>query len=327
MKSTHRVDVTRVLEIIPHSNADALEIAKIFGFTCSVAKGQFKEGDLIAYVPPDSLVDTNRPEFAFLASAARGDGLARIRVKKLRGIASQGLVLPVQSSWTEGMDVAEALGVIHYEPPISISTGGEAAPSPSIYTPTYTDIENLRRYPNVFSPGEPVIITEKIHGTSGRFVYCDDSLHVGSHREWKRESVENVWWRAAREFDLKEKLRPHPGLILYGEVYGWVQDLRYGMKRSDPPQIAFFDVMRDGVYLDWEVASAILDALDLPAVPVVYEGSWVPDLVEFAEGQSLRSGAGHIREGIVVRATTEGFDPVVGRRVLKCVGNEYLSRN
>ncbi len=48
-KSTHRVEVVRV-EIIEHPFAEKLDIAKIFGYTCCVRKGQFKNGDLAAYV-------------------------------------------------------------------------------------------------------------------------------------------------------------------------------------------------------------------------------------------------------------------------------------
>lgn len=323
MKSTHRVDVTRVLEILPHPNADALEIARVFGFTCCVVKGQFRTGELAAYIQPDSLVDISRPEFAFLVSQAK-DGLARIRVRKLRGISSQGLLLPAREPWSEGQDVAEILGVTHYEPPLDVRTGGETAKPPTITAPIYTDIENLRRYPDVLVHGETVIVMEKIHGTSGRFVHDGERLHVGSHREWKVKAPDSAWWQAAEGYDLETRLQAHPGLVLYGEVYGWIQSLRYGASRGERPRVAFFDAMRDGKYLDFADFHKVFSDLDLPMAPLFYIGGWHSGLVAQAEGPSLVPHADHIREGFVVRPEMERWDERIGRVILKCVGNGYL---
>lgn len=323
MKSTHRVDVTRILEIQPHPNADALEIAKVFGFTCCVAKGQFRAGDLAAYIQPDSLVDVSRPEFAFLANQAK-DGLVRIRVRKLRGVHSQGLLLPARKEWLEGQDVAEILGVMHYEPPFDIRTGGETAKPPMVTAPTYTDIANLRRYLDVLVHDEMVIIMEKVHGTSGRYVHDGERLHAGSHREWKVRAPDSAWWQAAEGCELEEKLQAHPGLVLYGEVYGWIQSLRYGASRGERPRIAFFDAMSEGRFLDFVDFHKVLFDLDLPIVPLLYVGGWDPKLIVQAEGQSLVARAEHIREGFVVRPELERWDERIGRVILKCVGNGYL---
>ena len=84
---THKVEIVKV-SVEPHSNADRLEVCRIFGFTCCVAKGSFQDGQLAAYIQPDSVVDSTRPEFEFLS------GHERIKVKKLRGIVSMGLLMP-----------------------------------------------------------------------------------------------------------------------------------------------------------------------------------------------------------------------------------------
>lgn len=67
---THKVEICRV-QVEPHPNADRLDIAHIFGFTCCVAKGSFEDGQLAAYIQPDSVVDSNRPEFEFLRGRVR----------------------------------------------------------------------------------------------------------------------------------------------------------------------------------------------------------------------------------------------------------------
>lgn len=66
-KSTHRVEVVPVvLERRP--GADSLSIVRVVaGYTVCVKTADWRGRALGAYVPPDSLVDTGRPEFAFLA--------------------------------------------------------------------------------------------------------------------------------------------------------------------------------------------------------------------------------------------------------------------
>ena len=46
-------------------------------------------------------------------------------------------------------------------------TDGEALP-PLAASHGYTDIENIRNFPDVLRPGEEVVITEKLHGKNCR---------------------------------------------------------------------------------------------------------------------------------------------------------------
>ena len=46
-----------------------------------------------------------------------------------------------------------------------ISTGGDNDATPGFFY-TYTDIQNVRRYPEVLTLKEDVVIQEKIHGSS-----------------------------------------------------------------------------------------------------------------------------------------------------------------
>src|SRR3990172_3820195 len=105
-KSTHRVDVIQV-KMRPHENSDFLSLIEVYNYTVCVRTADWKDGDLAAYIPPDSVVDTNRPEFAFLKTKDRQ--FERIRVKKLRGVISMGLLVPAPPNSKEGDDVAELL--------------------------------------------------------------------------------------------------------------------------------------------------------------------------------------------------------------------------
>ena len=115
--------------------------------------------------------------------------------------------------------------------------------------------------------------------------------------------------------------------MVFGEVYGCVQDLRYG-HADGRVSFAAFDVMsRDGKYLDWPHAESLLGEWEVPMAPKLFHGPFDFDAVlAMADGPSLIPGAGHIREGVVVRPVQERFDHRFGRTALKVVSNQYLVR-
>src|SRR5574337_868696 len=64
----------------------------------------------------------------------------------------------------EGDDVANALGITKYEPPIPVSMSGEVFNAGAELTLSF-DVENWKSYPDVLQNGEEVVFTEKLHGT------------------------------------------------------------------------------------------------------------------------------------------------------------------
>src|SRR3990167_2192296 len=127
--STHKVEIVPI-KLEPHPNADKLSLVKIHGYTCVVNTNDWAGKDEAAYVCPDSLVDTKRPEFAFLGDRPR------ITVRRFRGIFSQGLLVPAPEGSQIGDDVAEQLGVTKYEPIIKFNMGDEESPPPG-FIPKY----------------------------------------------------------------------------------------------------------------------------------------------------------------------------------------------
>lgn len=324
--STHKVEVVALEKIEPHPNADRMEITYIWGYSACVGKGQFKPGGLAAYIEPDNLLDVTVPEFAFLAPKSKPEkheGKVRIKVARLRGILSQGLVIPARPHWKLGDNVMDELKVVHYDPPIPMSTGGEAEKAPPGYRPYY-DIEGFYRYRHVFKPGEPVVATEKIHGANGRFAWYEDRMRCGSHTEWKKQDDKVLWWQAVRNCPwIEEFCKTHPDLTVYGEVYGQVQDLKYGLKGGC--QLVVFDLLRANEWIPHKEAREIGKSIQW--VPVVYEGPFDEEKLKvLSDGKSLIPGADNIREGIVVKPLVERTDLEIGRVQLKIVGNEYLER-
>lgn len=326
--STHRVEVIPV-SLQKHENADSLSVVRAFGYPVVVRTSDWKDGMLGAYLPPDSLVDTERPEFAFLANGK--DRWQRIRAKKLRGVQSFGLLVPAPPGSAVGEDVTQKLDVQHWEPPLEQHnmTKGEAesAPTELSHLAKY-DIDSLRRYPNVFQPGEKVFVTEKIHGANSRYCFLNGRMWCGSRTEWKRESRENLWWRALKAVpEIEQFCRAHEGWVLYGEVYGAVQSLRYGCDKGEV-KFAAFDIwsLEEGEFLD---AETFFLETNIPLQPHV-----VPLLAileyDFEEVCRLAEGtshiANHVREGCVVKPARERFHDEIGRVVLKVVGAGYLEK-
>lgn len=212
-ESTHRVEVVPVC-LEAHPNADSLSIVKVFGYTVCVRTEDWKDRTVGAYIPPDSVVP-DEPWYRFLApKCGVCNGIAlpcgacfdtghgplrdkdrRIKAKKLRGIWSQGMLVPAPPTAVVGDDVAAELNITHYDPlaakgsSATYAGGGklkysDQAKPPALICGVY-DIENWYRYGHTFEHGEKIVITEKIHGANFRAVWHDGKLHVGSHKLWK----------------------------------------------------------------------------------------------------------------------------------------------
>jgi RNA ligase (TIGR02306 family) len=313
--STHKVEVVPVV-LEPHSNADTLSIVRIWGYICVVRTADWKDKTLGAYIPPDSMVP-NTPEFAFL------DGHLRIKARRFRGVPSQGLLWPAPEGTAIGDDVTERLGITHYEPPVPLGSGGDNEPAP-IHTFKY-DVDSGYRFASEFIPGEEVVVTEKIHGANSTYLWHDGRLWAKSHSTWKKPDDKNMWWQCAKQNpQIEEWCRAHQDLLLCGEVFGQVQDLKYGTKKGEV-RFRAFDIQRvDGSFFDVDEAMNMCPSL---WVPVVYRGPFDLEIMRAQSmGRSLIPGADNVREGIVVVSVHERISLENGRCKYKFVSPEYLER-
>jgi len=321
--STFKVEVVKLPAFTKHPNADTLFITQIFNYPVIFSqKENFKEGDLVAYIPVDAVAPMT-DQWAFLGDSIRSH---RIKAKKLRGVFSMGLLTPAPTNAQIGDDVAAQLGFTKYEEPEPIEADAENEKDPG-FMPCYTDIEGYRRYSHLLISSEPVIICEKLHGECARFCFHTGTsrLWVGSRTRIKKYDEQNRWWKAALIYDLENKLKNAPDKVFYGEVFGTVQDLRYDAKKGEI-FLRFFDVydIATGQYLNWPVAKQLIENVGLTPVPLLYEGPWSTDLLSLAEGKSTI--ANNVREGFVVRPQQERFSEEVGRVILKMIGEGYLLR-
>ncbi len=354
--STFTVPVVRVL-LEPHDNADALEIARVGDYRSVVRKGQFKAGDLVAYIPEQALVPDPLLEAMGLRGKLSGKEGNRVKAIKLRGVLSQGLVLEARPGWSEGQDVAAELGVVKWEPPVPSQMSGLLYGAGTDRCVRY-DVENFKAFPEVLVDGEPVVFTEKIHGTwcqlgllpagdageHGRLVVTSKGLGAKglAFAPGAPENQTNLYLRVARHLGIEaridwafaERVAAAPVFVL-GEVFGaGVQDLAYGARADQDGALGFrvFDVyvgwVGQGAFLSDAELEAACAALGLPRVPVLYRGPFSRAVMRaHTDGRETVSGqATHLREGIVVRPLLERHHPELGRVQLKSVSEAYLLR-
>lgn len=356
--STFAVHVVRVV-IEPHDNADALEIARVGDYRSIVRKGQFTTGELVAYIPEQSVLPEGLLDELGLRGKLAGKEGNRVKAIKLRGVLSQGLVYPARAGWVVGQDVAGELGVHKWEPPAPPAHMNGVVYGAGLDRCMRYDIENFKAYPEVLVAGEAVVFTEKIHGTWCQIGYLppamiDDQGHLVvsskglaskglAFRPDAAENVDNLYLRVARGLQVDRKisevfvaeLAAEQPIFVLGEVFGaGVQDLAYGAKpdASGTPGFRVFDIHvgrpGQGSYLGDEALERACAALGLPRVPVLYRGPFSREVMQaHTDGKETVTGKGiHIREGIVVRPCVERRDPELGRVQLKSVSEKYLLR-
>ncbi|MFE7722593.1 RNA ligase (ATP) [Nocardia rhizosphaerihabitans] len=356
--STLQVTAERLV-VLPHPNADRLELAQVGLYRAVVAKGQFATGDHALYIPEQAVLPEELIAELGLTGKLAGSQRNRVKAVRLRGEVSQGIVctpvalsgVDLAAAAVERADFAERLGIVKWVPPIPVSMAGQVEPAPDLVR--WIDVENIKRFPYIFNAGEPVVATEKIHGTACLLTHirADDRILVSSKGVGGKSlsltpSEGNLYWRAIRAHGLDEAARKIASALdadrvgLFGEVYGaGVQDLHYGASAAHDESLGFglFDIAVDraGEPVRWlahHEIGTLLGALGItvPRVPVLYEGPYDADLLlTLAEGTETVSGAGaNIREGLVVRPATERQSPVLGGRAIgKIVSDAYLLRD
>ena len=136
----------------------------------------------------------------------------------------------------------------------------------------------------------------------------------------------NAWWTALEQNPwIRTWCSNNPGTVLYGEVFGpnIQQGFHYGLK-SGQMGFVVFDILRKGHWVpNSDFSREEFQGLNF--VPTLYTGANNAEVIRsLAEENESFNGAGHIREGVVVKLVTERHDPEIGRLALKHVSNRYF---
>lgn len=322
--------IAKIDQILPHPQADRLELAKVRCWQVVIKKGEFNEGDLCVYCEIDSLMP-ERPEFEFLR-----DRKFLIKTIRLRGELSQGIcfhlsILPMGEAHLEpleGDDVTEALGIQLHQPPIPACLSGDVNGVFPSFIPK-TDCERIQNHSWILDELAELewVATEKLDGSSCTVLWDEqEGLQVCS-RNWNmRRSDRNAYWQAAMALGLDEKLKGSR-VAWQGELIGpKIQGNRYNAKEYT---IYFFDAyhLDEMRYLGFSEYRHWVTKMEFPRVPIVHGKAPLPksmdELLQRAEGKSVLNFNAE-REGLVWKLMEDRYDPRIGRCVFKTISNRFL---
>jgi tRNA-binding EMAP/Myf-like protein len=363
-------EVVRVTQVDKHPNADRLEVV-LFEFAdgttplykCVSGKGDFHVGDTAVYISDDSIVPLTGP-FEFLKTRLDckvGSTRYRICAAKLRGVLSTGMLLPNTTGAKVGTDMSKELSVSKYESPAEtrereyqVALNKKRGPFKrflaylvkKVYNPTNVpdySVVSLRKAPNYFAEGEPVVYTEKIHGSNIRFGKIGGRTYIGSHHteksdsrpgllrwlfprgnksHWYKEDVWTEWFN--RTFSNKGRLDQLPNnIIFYGELFGpGIQpNYDYGLQQTAVKVFNAWDIKAKKWLSRADMVCLLPHFVDnVSTVGSTVKNYFSEHLMLLVEQDSTVGAPGRtnmIREGIVVHSLD-------GNKAGKLVSERYL---
>lgn len=345
--------VEEITELRPIEGADSIEVARVRGWGVVVRIGDFKVGDLVVFFEIDSFLPLDDPRFTFLAprgARKNQEGVEGhvLKTAKLRGVYSQGLVLPYsefedevmavgQGLATLGMDITAGIpGLEKWDPPIPAELAGSAkGPFPSIFRKT--DEERIQNMPWLFEESHAPSLeggwtaTEKIDGSSMTVFIRDGEYGVAS-RNWDiEETSHNSMWKLAYELDLftimsnwAHHLDPTLPVAFQGEIFGpGIQGNPLQVKET---QFRLFTVQIAGSDIPRSMWPENVLALSVPVHDLPYPDTLGEALEQVENLKSLINPQRPV-EGIVWRNTRAATFPNGARASWKAISQRYLLKH
>jgi len=325
------VSIQRIDRIDAIAGADQIVKARVMGWDVVVKKGELAAGDLCVFFEIDSLLPDGAPWAEFM----RPRGF-RLKTARLRGVLSQGLALPVSILSGEipeiGTDVRERLGVVKYEPPVSLASDVAGAFPAGV---PKTDEIRLQSALGVLDEirGLSFAVTTKLDGTSTTFHVDADGVLSACSRNWSLAKSDSAPWKIAERHRLAEVIPRE--MAVQGELCGpGIQKNRLGLSQVEWFVFDAYDV-RGGKHLDHRELAAFCSERSLRTVPceAIVEGEaaagfdhtlthWLTRTAGKYEGTKNR------KEGIVVRPLSWRWSHTLGARLsFKVIDNDFLLKD
>lgn len=183
---------TKILTVNPHPDTETtgLDIATVYGFNIVVKRGSMKVGDIVYYIPIDSVLPQDLEELIFPPTGKVKLSNSRVKQIRLRKFPSEGLLVEADvihsfmvmqrallqkftpSTMLE-QDTSHILDIKKFEPPTPkestttpITSKKRLAEHPQFHK--YNGLDALK-WGNPFNEDEEVSIQLKMHGTNARF--------------------------------------------------------------------------------------------------------------------------------------------------------------
>lgn len=330
------VTVRRIDNILPIEGADLICTVKIGGWTVVAQKSMnYKVGDLVLYCEIDSFIPNEIAPFLTPEGKEpkeyNGIKGERLRTKKLKGVISQGLLLPlsvldsVESELMEGLDVSVPLGVVKWEPPAEFQSADTKELFPHFVPKTDQErIQNLSKdFQKWKEEGTTWEVTEKLDGSSMTVFYKDGEVGVCSRNLELKEDASNTFWKTAISSGAYSVLN-NKGLniALQGELVGpGIQGNKYNLREHAYFIYDVFDIDKQEYLLPEECQKFVKDNF-LNHIPVLDSSLFPTDSIEevlkLAEGKSV-VGSCPEREGLVFKSKTS-------KDSFKAISNKWLCK-
>lgn len=187
--------------------------------------------------------------------------------------------------------------------------------------------------------GLPMIVTEKLDGTSSTFGYekiknnkfdfsvCSRNIRQEDiDRNCQLENAPSVYWEMAIKYDIENILKDlqkkynADTVVIQGETIGeGIQKNKYKIKGHD---LYVFNLIINGKRIDSIKAREIVNEYNLKFVPILDENfillDNVDDMITYADGKSQICDT--LREGVVIR----NYDKNIS---FKCISNKFLLKH
>ena len=216
--------------------ADAIETARIGGWSAVVKKGEFAPGEVALYIEIDAFLPDGQAAWQFLVdkqpidyNGVRGHVLRTVTLRKQ---VSQGLLVKralfadVLQDAALGEDVGERLGIAKYEAPIPKELEGLARGMYPTRIPK-TDQERIQNLSTELAiwqaEGAEWEVTEKLEGASVTYALLDGEVHACSRTVDYLDLEGNVMWAVAHRLGLPEALLrvcAEHNIAIQGELVG-----------------------------------------------------------------------------------------------------------
>ncbi len=327
MSNLKLATVQVVSEILPHENADRLEIAVIKGWQCVVGKGEFKSGDICIYIQLDSIVPETE-QFEFLRKHN-----FRVRTLKLRGKVSQGLVIPAIDDSPLGTDMTEVLGVEKYEKPIPVQLHEQVRGYFPSHLISKSDEERIQNIPELIDllKGRRIYASLKHDGTSATFIKTiDGELFICGRNLNFILDVDNLYTQIEKKYKIFDKIPP--GFAIQGEIVG--PGLQKNHEGCPFHELRVFNVkdLCEMSMLGYDDMVDFCDDFSLPMVDLYHVGDFLEKWHTIdgllAESDAARYANGAQAEGIVWRLADEEYCADLGKGVsFKVISNRFMLKH
>lgn len=350
---SRKMAAIRVIKSIePIEGADRIEKATVDGWTVVVGKGQYKAGQRIIFCEIDSAIPVPRldPDGSLAKRGVKsidGDDYHIVRTVRLKGVYSQGLILPLHhlnfTGWVRaflskplgnivGKDVSRALGIFKYDPFTAKQTTRTAPNLDANLVGTFPTqfarksdserVQNLGKHLPALSKYEWVV-TEKLDGQSITLINDNGNLRVATRNYEVKDHPVREW--AINEGFLEGV---PSGFAVQGEWVGpGVNGNTLGLEEHD---FRVFDVFKNG-----ELTPHWVTWARDREVPEVYAAGYqfqrtveVEGLVNHFDGLKSLYAPGKLAEGVVFHAfNAKSIPELGGRSTFKVISNKWLLKH